>query len=177
MEIFYSLLPSGEHFQVFGYLMVFLIALFESLAFIGLIVPGSTLIIFFGFLASKGYLSFGVAVWCAALGAVMGDYFSFYLGTRGTGLFQENNRIFKKSYLKNGEDFFKKHGDKSVILARFIGPIRPIIPFVAGLSKMNRLEFLVFNVFSGILWSVVTLLIGYFFGGAFDVANDWIGIE
>lgn len=168
MDFLSSLLPSIEHFKTLAYLAVFWIAFLESLAFVGLIMPGSTLIIVAGFLTSQGYLSFGVLVWVTALGAIFGDGLSYYLGKRGTGFFQENHRIFKKKYLDMGESFFKKHGDKSVFLARFIGPIRPIVPFVAGVSKMNHWEFLAFNISSAILWSFSYLLVGYFFGGAFE---------
>ena len=155
------------------YWIVLLISLAETLPLIGLIVPGTIFIGLFGFFSAQGYLDIGDLIWFSAIGAIVGDGISYYLGTKGTKLFREENKILKLSHLEKGEDFFRKHGNKSVFLGRFISPLRPIIPFVAGLSRMDKKAFLFWNVISGILWATSFLLLGYFFGGALNAIEVW----
>lgn len=173
MEFFNHFLPTVQHLGIWGYWVVALISLLESLAFVGVVVPGAILIVLAGFFSAQGYLDLGDLIWFAAIGAILGDSLSYYLGTRGTKLFRAENKLLKLSHLEKGEQFFKKHGNKSVFLGRFIGPIRSIVPFVAGLSKMNKWSFLLWNVTSAFLWVATHLLLGYFFGGAIKTIEVW----
>ncbi len=173
MDFLQSILPTIQHFSTLGYWVVFLLAFLESLAFVGLLIPGSVAVIFAGFLASQGILDIGDLLWFAAAGAILGDSLSFYLGRRGTVIFKPTNKIFKLAHLKKGEAFFRKHGGKSVFLGRFIGWIRPIIPFIAGVFKLDKKTFIVWNILSGILWAVAHLAIGYFFGQAWQTVEIW----
>lgn len=158
---------------MFGYWLVFLISFAESLAFVGALVPGAVLVALAGFLSAQGYLDLGDLLWFAAGGAMLGDGISYWLGTKGTEFFRIENKILKRSHLEKGERFFKEHGNKSIFFGRFIGPIRPIIPFVAGLSKMNKWAFLFWNIVSAFLWAAALLLAGYFFGGAISAITVW----
>ncbi len=167
------LLPALSHLGVWGYWLVFLIAFAESVVLVGEVVPGSTLVIFAGFLAAQGVWDIGDLMWFAALGAILGDGVSYYLGTKGTSFFRNENRFLKAAHLERGERFFEKHGEKSIFLGRFLGFLRPLVPFVAGLSKMDPRRFLFWNVISAVLWAVSHLLIGYFFGSAFAVIESW----
>ncbi len=173
MNAINSILPALQHLGVFGYWLVLLVALTESLAFVGSVVPGAILVTLAGFLSSRGYLDLGDLIWFAAIGAILGDNLSYWLGTKGTRFFKEENRWLKRAHLEKGERFFKTHGGKSVFLGRFIGPLRPIIPFIAGLSKMNKWQFLLWNLVSGFLWATAHLFLGYFFGGALRVIEAW----
>ncbi|HHX58267.1 MAG TPA: DedA family protein [Candidatus Moranbacteria bacterium] len=150
-----------------------MVALLESLAFIGSILPGSILVILAGFLSAHGYLEISKLIWFVTFGAILGDGFSYWLGTKGKVIFQKNYRWLKYVNLEKGEYFFKKHGGKSVFWGRFIGLLRPIIPFIAGLSKMNKKEFFLWNVTSAFLWATSHLLIGYFSGGALGSIKTW----
>lgn len=173
MEFLNSLLPAIQHFGFFGYWIVLLASLGESLAFVGTVIPGGVIVVLAGFFSARGYLDLGDLIWFAAIGAILGDSISYWLGTKGAQLFRSENRILKLSLLEKGETFFKKHGNKSILLGRFIGPLRPIVPFVAGLFKMNKRSFLVWNITSAFLWATSYLLLGYFFGGAIDVIEMW----
>lgn len=173
MEFLNSFLPTIQHLGIFGYWVVLLVSLLESLAFVGAVVPGAIVVVLAGFLSAQGYLDLGDLIWFAAIGAILGDGLSYYLGTRGTKLFRAENKLLKLSHLEKGEQFFKKHGNKSIFLGRFIGPLRPIVPFVAGLSKMNKWSFLLWNVASAFLWAATHLLLGYFFGGAIKTIEIW----
>lgn len=173
MDFVVSLLPTIEHVGVIGYWLVLLVSLAESLAFVGVFVPGGIIVILAGFLSAQGYLDVGDVIWFAAVGAILGDSLSYGLGTKGVRFFRNENRILKVSHLENAERFFKKHGEKSILLGRFIGIMRPIIPFVAGLSRMPQRTFLFWNIIGGVLWAFGYVLLGYFFGGAAGVIEVW----
>ncbi len=168
-----SLLQAFEQTPVWGYWIVFLIAALESLAFVGIFVPGAIMIASAGFAAAQGYFDLEKLILFAALGAILGDGFSYWLGTKGTTLFHNERRWLKRSHLEKGERFFQKHGGKSVFLGRFISPIRPIVPFIAGISGMNVWHFLFWNITSAFGWSLLYVLLGYFFGQAWQVIGTW----
>ncbi|NTW13868.1 MAG: phosphatase PAP2 family protein [Candidatus Moranbacteria bacterium] len=173
MESLISLLPSLSRMGSLGYFLAFAIALAESLPFVGLMFPGTFIIILFGFFASQGYLHFRILVWFVTIGAILGDAIGYRFGVKGKDLFREGNRFLRPTYLEKGKKFFQAHGEKSVFLGRFIGPLRPIIPFVAGLSHMSWRRFLLWDVAVAILWSWSHIALGYFFGGAAAVIETW----
>lgn len=173
MDVINYLLPKIEHFRLLGYWVVLLVSLLESLAFVGLLVPGSLFLVVVGSLAAGGYFDLGDLIWFAVAGAVLGDGISFLLGRRGHILFSDDNRIFKTSYLEKGRAFFARHGGKSVFFGRFIGFVRPVVPFVAGMSHMEAGKFYLWNVASALLWAPAFLLPGYFFGQAWRMVEIW----
>ncbi len=166
-------MPTLESFGSYGYWIVFLISFFESLVFVGSFIPGSPIIIFYGFLASTGYLSFVDLIIITSLGAILGDGASFFLGKKGQKFFHEKNFLLNTKYLESSQRFFAKHGNKSIFWARFVGVIKPVIPFVAGLSAMKTRRFVFWNVASGIVWSVVHVGIGFYFGSALKAIEVW----
>jgi len=174
MEWINHLLPVVQSYTSLGYWLIFLIAFFEAFVFIGSFIPGTFIIIFYGFLAAGGYFNLGDLIILSILGAVLGDGASFYLGTWSKNLFHKNNFLFNTKYLVKSQKFFDKHGDKSIFWGRFIGVIKPFVPFVAGLSGMNTRKFIFWNIFSAIIWALAHLLAGYFFGGAFKAVEIWI---
>ncbi|MDD5110369.1 MAG: LssY C-terminal domain-containing protein [Patescibacteria group bacterium] len=162
-----------QHFRILGYWVVLLVSLVESLAFVGLVFPGSVLVVLAGFLASRGYFDFGDLFWFAAAGAIIGDAVSFYLGRRGTKLFRDDAKIFHSSHLVRGQRFFGRYGGASVFLGRFVAPLRPVIPFVAGVSGMATRQFFFWNISSALVWSFTHLILGYFFGAAWRTIEVW----
>ncbi len=173
MDFLTNILPSLSHLGVWGYWLVFLFSLLESLVLVGVVVPGAILVVFAGFLSSQGYLDIGDLIWFAAIGAILGDSISYYLGTKGTRFFHNENKLLKADHLERGKYFFHRHGSKSIFLARFVGPLRAIVPFVAGISGMKKNKFLFWNIISAFLWSASHLLLGYFFGNAFTAIEVW----
>jgi membrane protein DedA with SNARE-associated domain len=174
MDLINSLLPEIEQFQILGYWVLFLIALLESLAFVGMLVPGTFFIILFGSLAANGYFSLVSLIWFTVAGAALGDIGSYFLGKRGTGFFSEDNMIFKTSYLERGKTFFQKHGARSIFIGRFIGPLRPVIPFIAGLSGMETGKFCFWDILTIVLWAFLHLYLGYLLGNAWRLAEVWL---
>jgi len=175
MRFLHFLLPKIILLGPWAYVIIFLAAVLESTAVVGLFFPGSTLVVFVGFLASQNIFNPVDVIILVTLGGITGDAISFYLGQRGTNLFRGESKLLKRSHLLAGEEFFKRHGDKSIVLARFIGPLRPIIPFVAGLFKMPDGKFFLFNVISGVAAAIFYVLVGYFFGAAWTKFSHLIG--
>ena len=136
-EIF-NLLPGGGLFIA----VVFLIAFFEALVGVGLIMPGSVLTVFSGWLAFQGKAPIEAVMASAACGALAGDLLSYWLGARfGIHLWEWKLLKKRQSLLRLTEIFFIKHGGKSVFFGRFLGPIRGLVPFVAGASQMRPATF------------------------------------
>lgn len=139
------------------------LAFIESAPFVGIFIPGSTLISVGGFLASQGYLKVWDVVIFAMIGGIIGDFFSYSMGRFG-GAWIKNNKIINQNILKQGEKFFARYGNKSVFWGRFFGPLRAIIPFVAGISKMKQRPFILWNLLSAVCWSILNVFAGYFSG-------------
>jgi membrane protein DedA with SNARE-associated domain len=157
-------LQANPHWSLF---FTFFIALTESLAIIGSIVPGSVTMTAIGILAGSGIMRIDLTLLAATLGAVCGDSLSYFLG-----YFYSEQLIdmwpFKKypNLLRYGKDFFSKHGGKSVLIGRFVGPLRSIIPVIAGIMHMKQWRFLIANVISAIGWSILYVMPGVLIGTA-----------
>lgn len=163
-EFFQYILAWSSANPVWAGFIVFLISLVESLAVIGLIVPGTPVMFAIGYAMGTGALPFWQTMGWAIFGAVVGDGVSYWLGYH----FHEHLRDFWPfrqfpNMLKRGETFFKDHGGKSIVLGRF-GPIRPIIPVIAGMLDMKPLRFFFFNVFSAFIWAAAYTLPGVLVG-------------
>lgn len=153
--------------------LVFLVAFSESLLIVGIIVPGAALMIGIGILIANGNLPLGSTMLWAIAGAIAGDGLSFWLGYH----FRERlpNWSLMRRYRKlfeHGHRFFNRHGGKSVVFGRFVGPVRAIIPTIAGLMAMPPWQFLLVNVLSAILWAPVYLLPGLILGATIELAAE-----
>lgn len=170
-EWFQSLLPQLQHLGFAGYWLLALATFGESFFLTGMFVPGTVLLVIMGGLVPQQYYEFGDLIFFAVIGSILGDGVSYEIGRLGR--FHVDRYAFLKSYLVKGRAYFTKHGGKSVIMGRFIGPIRPIIPFVAGVSDMKRMTFYLYNLLSAIGWSILYLVLGYVFGVAWKSALAW----
>lgn len=152
--------------------IVFLAAFLEAVAVVGTFVPGSTVIFLAGALAGAGSLNLAAVLACAVVGAVAGDGISYWLGAR----FREQMpRVwpFRRhpQLLEKGRDFLSRHGAKSILLARFVGPIRAVVPVVAGMLGMSAGRFYLMNVLSALLWAPAHILPGAVFGASVQLAG------
>ena len=156
----------GGHQQWLG-LAILLIAMLESLALAGLVVPGVVLLLAVTAMAGGGGMSFAAALAWAFSGAVIGDMLSFALGRffhqdiRRIGLFQRHPQ-----WIGRAETFFRRYGLLSIFIGRFVGPIRPIIPMVAGMLDMPVLRFVGINLLSALAWAPVYVAPGFIAGRA-----------
>ncbi len=157
-------------------LFVFLVAFFESLIIVGMILPGAAFMVGFGALIALGALQAGPAVIVAILGAIAGDSLSYWLGRHYKQTLKAHWPFSAyPNLIERGEIFFHRHGGKSVMLGRFIGPLRPVVPAIAGMLAMPRSRFFLINVISACIWAPLYLLPGYLFGLSVDMASEFAG--
>ena len=151
---------------------VFVLALAESLVVVGWIVPGTLVMFAVGALVAAGALELWTTLAWAAAGAVAGDWISYWLGRHYRERLR-SLRLFRRypGLIAGGEAFFRRHGAKSVFFGRFIGPVRPMIPAVAGMAGMPPLRFCAVNVLSALAWAPAYVLPGVVFGASLKVAG------
>ena len=153
---------------------VFLVALSESLVVIGLIIPGAIFMILFGALIAMNALEFWPTVFFATMGAIAGDSLSYWLGRHYQSKIHHIWPLSRHpEILIRANHFFDKHGVKSIILSRFIGLLRPVIPAIAGMTKMPINIFLATNISSAIFWAPLYLLPGLLFGLSLEMASEF----
>ncbi|MDR6954009.1 membrane protein DedA with SNARE-associated domain [Ancylobacter sp. 3268] len=141
--------------------IVFALAFGESLAVISLLVPATFILIGIGALIEAGGIAL-LPVWAAAAaGAALGDAVSYWVGFH---LKEHTRRLWPftrhPQMLERGERFFHRYGSWSVFIGRFFGPIRAVIPLVAGMFAMPQLIFQMANIASAMLWAFVLLAPG-----------------
>ncbi|MFP4275830.1 MAG: hypothetical protein ACLFQ2_00255 [Wenzhouxiangella sp.] len=154
----------------------FVFALLESLAIVGIVVPGVVLLFLVGAVVGLDPVLFG---WCwlaAATGAMIGDGASYALGRRFRdripGVWPLRRR---PELLAAGRLMFARHGGKSVFIGRFIGPIRPIIPLLSGMLGLRGRLFAAFAVPASLVWAPLYLLPGMLFGASLGLAAEFAG--
>lgn len=152
--------------QTIGYLGIFFIIFAESGLFFGFFLPGDTLLFTAGLLASQGYFDITLLVLSVTLAAVLGDQVGYLFGTKiGPKIFtRDDSFFFKKRYIADTENFYKKHGKKAIVLARFIPVVRTFIPILAGVGKMHYATFVSYNIIGALIWATGITLLGYFLG-------------
>ncbi len=159
-------MDTGHIIQSGGLLAIAAIIFAESGMMLGFFLPGDTLLISAGLLAAEGKLPIAMLIAVVALAAILGDNTGFTIGrTMGPRLFHKKDGVlFRHEYVIRAEAFFEKHGSKTMLLAHFIPIIRSFAPLVAGVAKMSRLQFFIFDAIGDITWAVLTTLLGYWFG-------------
>lgn len=172
LQDLFNLLPGGMIFVA----AVFVVAFLEALVGIGLIMPGSVLTVFSGWLAFQGKAPIAAIMASAGLGAFLGDLLSYWLGARfGTHLWRWSLLKKRQSLLRMTELFFIEHGGKGVFFGRFLGPIRGLVPFVAGASRMRPVVFSYYTIVSGVLWGIIYPGLGYLGGTSWQRAETLTG--
>ncbi len=155
-----------DQFGVWAYLVLFAIIFCETGLVITPFLPGDSLIFVAGVFAASGSFNLGLVFLTLAGAAILGDSVNYFLGHHfgKRVLKQEKIKFIKKEHIAETQDFYKKHGSKTVILARFLPILRTFAPFVAGIAQMPYLIFLTYSVLGAIVWVGLFVLIGYFFG-------------
>ena len=154
-----------------GVIGILAVVFAESGLLIGFFLPGDSLLFTAGFLVQVGLLKIDIHLLVLLLfvAAVLGDSVGYTFGRRvGRRLFtRPNSRLFKQENIQRAEEFYEKHGGKTIILARFIPVIRTFAPVVAGVGKMSYKTFLSYNLIGGLLWAGGVTYLGYFLGSWF----------
>lgn len=153
-------------------LLVFLLAASESLVVVGAFIPGTAILLGLSAMIGMGHLPLWPVMIAAALGAIAGDGFSWWVGHRwrdrvaGLWPFSRHPRL-----IADGQRFFARHGGKSILIARFTPGVRAIVPVVAGASGMPARRFLVANVGSALVWAPAHVLPGALAGLGLGLAG------
>jgi len=155
--------------ETVGYAGIFAIIFAESGLFFGFFLPGDSLLLTAGLLASRGILNEFILVPGLFIAAVLGDQVGYWFGAKtGPLIFnRENSLLFRRKNLLAAKAFYEKHGGKTITLARFLPFIRTFAPIVAGAAEMNYKRFVMFNLLGGFLWAICLTLLGYGLGKAF----------
>jgi membrane-associated protein len=152
-----------------GYVGIFAIIFAESGLFFGFFLPGDSLLLTAGLLASRGILNEFILVPGLFIAAVAGDQVGYWFGAKtGPLIFtRDNSLLFRRKNLLAAKAFYEKHGGKTVTLARFVPFIRTFAPIVAGAAEMNYRRFVTFNLLGGLFWAIGVTMLGYGLGKAF----------
>ena len=154
-----------------GAAAVFLFAFLESLAVVGLFVPGAVVMFAAGALVGLGAMALWPTLLLALAGAIAGDGLSYWLGHHfGEHLLERWPLKRYPNLLEKGERFFSRHGAKSIFLGRFVGAVRPIIPMTAGMLGMRPLRFYIADILSALAWAPAHIILGMVFGASLSLA-------
>jgi membrane-associated protein len=154
-----------QSFGVWTYLILFAVIFAETGLVVTPFLPGDSLLFAAGTFAALGSLNV-VVLWVVMFAAaILGDTVNYWVGNKiGPRVFEQDYRFLKREYLEQTQEFYRKHGGKTIILARFVPIVRTFAPFVAGVGTMNYTRFLSFNVIGAFMWTALFVFLGYFFG-------------
>jgi membrane-associated protein len=156
-----------QNYGTWTYAILFLIIFVETGVVVLPFLPGDSLLFAAGSLAALpgSPLNVWVMMGLLIVAAILGDTLNYHIGDYlGPRVFRENSRFLKREHLIRTQEFYEKHGAKTIILARFIPIIRTFAPFVAGVGTMSYSKFLSYNVVGALLWVILLTGAGYFFG-------------
>ncbi|MPS25991.1 MAG: hypothetical protein E2576_08610 [Alcaligenaceae bacterium] len=153
------------HYGAWIYLILFLIVFAETGLVVLPFLPGDSLLFIAGAFAATGSMHPGLLIVLLLIAAVTGNTVNYYVGRYiGPRVFSQNIRFLDRAALIRTHAFYEKHGGKTLIIARFLPVVRTFAPFVAGVGYMTVARFQFFNIIGALLWVLLLVLAGYFFG-------------
>jgi membrane-associated protein len=153
--------------EAFGMLGVLAIVFVESGLLVGFFLPGDALLFTAGLLSSTGTLpDLWVLLLTIPIAAIAGDQLGYAIGRKaGPAIFNRpDSRFFHHEHVERAQEFFDRHGPRTIVLARFVPIVRTFAPVSAGVARMDYRTFLTYNVVGGLLWGVGVTTLGYFLG-------------
>ena len=177
MHLLAASMLNPEHLlATFGTLGLIAIIFAESGLLIGFFLPGDSLLFTAGLLASQGKLNLAAIVIGCFVAAVVGDQVGYWFGKRvGPTLFRRpDSRLFKQENVERAGEFFRHHGSKTIVLARFIPIVRTFAPILAGVSNMHYRTFVTFNVIGAALWAGGVTMAGYVLGSTIPSIDRYL---
>lgn len=164
-----------ENLVALGYVALFLIIFAETGLLFGFFLPGDSLLFVAGAFAAAGKFNIALLIPLLIVAAILGDATGYFLGRKlGPTLFKrEDSRFFKRAHLQKTQEFYDKHGAKTIVLARFVPIVRTFAPTVAGAAQMPYATFAKFNILGGIGWVTSMTLAGFFLGNVPIIKNNF----
>ncbi|MCR2821459.1 DedA family protein [Lederbergia panacisoli] len=163
-------------FDIWSYLILFLIVFVETGVVVFPFLPGDSLLFASGAFAAVGAFNIAILLIVFFTAAVIGDTVNYHIGKKiGTSIPPNSwiGKMINKEKMEKAEEFFNKHGGKTIIFARFMPFIRTFAPFVAGASRMNYRYFITYNIVGGAIWVLLCTIAGYFFGNIPIIKNNF----
>ncbi len=154
--------------QTGGLLAIALIVFAESGILLGFFLPGDTLLLTAGLFAGEGKLPLGWLILIIIVSAILGYQVGYKIGEKaGPQMFKRDKGIlFRKEYIHRTQRFFERYGRSTVVLARFVAHVRTFVSVIAGAARMNKTEYLIYNIVGAVLWGGGVTLLGYWLGAS-----------
>ncbi|MGH9321880.1 MAG: DedA family protein [Vicinamibacteria bacterium] len=171
-----TLLSLVRDYGAWTYAILLLIVFCETGLVVTPFLPGDSLLFSAGALAAVGSLDVALLVFLLSLAAIAGDTVNYALGATVASRWLLRSRFVNREYLARTERFYRRHGGKAIVLARFAPFLRTFAPFVAGMARMSYGRFVAFNVAGGIAWVAIFTLGGYFFGNIPFVKENFTAV-
>jgi membrane-associated protein len=154
-----------RNFGAWSYAILFLVIFMETGLVVTPFLPGDSLLFTVGAFSARGSFNVITIYLLLFAAAIIGDTVNYWIGNRiGPRVFEREYRFLNRSHLEKTQEFYEKHGGKTIVLARFVPIVRTFAPFVAGVGTMEYKRFIIYNVFGGFLWTTLFIFLGYFFG-------------
>lgn len=176
LDDYMSILDPESIIAAGGLIFIAGIVFAESGLLIGFFFPGDTLLFAAGIFAAQGQFSLLTAILVIIVAAIAGGQVGYTIGKRaGPKLFRkEDGILFRKEYIQHSEDFYEKHGGKTIILARFVPVVRTFAPVVAGIGKMDYKKFTAYNIAGSAIWAISVTTLGYYLGSKIHNIDAYI---
>ncbi|HWV15475.1 MAG TPA: DedA family protein [Cellvibrio sp.] len=166
LHIDQHLLELFNQYGLYIYGILFLIIFCETGLVVTPFLPGDSLLFATGALVAGSILDINIMALVVISAAILGNIVNYTIGRFfGEQLFRNpDSKIFRRDYLQKAQDFYARHGGKTIVMTRFVPIVRTFAPFAAGMSKMTYKRFLAYNFFGALLWVGIFLYAGYYFG-------------
>jgi membrane-associated protein len=158
-----------------GYALLAAIVFAETGLLVGLFLPGDSLLFTIGVVAGAGELNIVQICLLLVISSIAGDQCGYFLGRRtGPAIFSRpDSRWFKQEYVKRTQQFYERHGGKTLIYAKFVPVVRAFAPYMAGVGRMRYVRFFSFNVWGGLGWVLSMTLFGYSIGNYAPIRRNF----
>jgi membrane-associated protein len=158
-----------QHYGGWVYAVLFLIVFCETGLVVLPFLPGDSLLFIGGAFAASGSMDLGALIALLLIAAILGNTVNYWIGRAiGPKVFDTHipvlERFLDREALRKTQGFYERHGGKTIVLARFVPIVRTFAPFVAGASAMKASRFQLFNILGALIWVLLLVLLGYFFG-------------
>jgi membrane protein DedA with SNARE-associated domain len=162
--------------QQYGYLVIFVMTFLECALFLGLFVPGETVVILGGIFAHQGQLNLFLVLLAVVVGGYLGDIVGYYMGyIWGKDVVEKIGRRFgyRKKHFQKVHDFFEQWGWIAIIIGRFLSLFRSLLPATIGTVKFEKKKFFLFDLIGTSLWGMTFVFLGYFLGESWQLVAHY----